>query len=619
MHNLLPARLLMALLFCVQLISLGLQAAEEDAAEFIAVGKSMRDAQIAFEAQQYGTARSLYQDLLQGELGGCSQIANISDSSSFPARSPLSERRSGGENNLESEALAICEHPLSWQTAIVRYNQALTLSKMAKWNAAAVQLKALNSTYALPKQLKARVSEQLAVALLEQARASSRNGSEENAEAVGLLKEALHIAQDDLQECCEALKASIEDELAKYLLLNDRQKLASISSYRQLAFLLSEAAYIEQLLQETAGADLDHKQMQPFLEQVYQSAQAGAAAWDLPVKLEPNATQLFLRLKEENHLAREGLIKKPIQASLTAFSDLNKVLQELLASMPPQPLQDSLKEAVQNFSNALEMHTLPPSQQHRLEEQLNALAGKADADQNGLRQIKAAQNTYQLALHSFKSGENSQAAYFLTAALQRLKRAHQDLSAQSKDEPRYYLETALAEQKNALELILAQEQYAKSAQPTSQMRDLPLHVQHAAGMAAEAFNTVALNWQKKWFESDNPAKQCQEKPWNEVFPLFYRGETAAITAEQLMQKAPLDLTVYHQKQAIDNWQAALTKLQNQTQSSSSSSSSQPPPPNQSGGGEKQNIEQVMQELVEMDQEDQPSKQPVGVKTVEKPW
>lgn len=498
--------------------------------------------------------------------------------------------------------------PNNWQQVLARYNLGTTQLMLQRNENATEQFRRLNNDYLLPEDLSKKITQQLGYALYLQAVEKHKTKKGSIDEIAVLFHDAMDVLSANTDDpCCQPLIEAIRVSLGNMLLEDENKELETLNLRSKTNVLLKR---IDDLL---ADLSIIQQQASSFshaeLAEIYSAI---APYWSLPPKVNPEVEKLFLKAQEEYKESIDLLQNSELLKAKQMATSSKNDLEELRAMLPQTPFLDKIDEANDLLTYARQMSVIPDYYLQNLQRRLKNLSEFSNVPESALKQLNAAQGVFDLVLESQKQKQYLQTHYYLLATSQRVMRAAYEFDVKNRYSPEYILETALQEQQNALNLVMILHDLSAHIKITDDMEELTFHVQGASQKIAEHFTPVVLAQQQKLFNGNDVQKQCQDKPWNEVFPLFYRGLTSAITAGQYLQQKQIlyKNTSHYQMQAIQNWQEALSKLK---KSPESSSQSQPP----SNSTEN---DQMTQSLIEMDIDDSeliptPSK----FKMVDRPW
>lgn len=499
--------------------------------------------------------------------------------------------------------------PNSWRQVLVRYNLGTSQLLLHRNEAAVEQFRHLNNDYLLPEELSKKVSQQLGYALYLQAEEKQKTKKASIDQIAGLFHDAMDVLDANSDDpCCQPLFEAIRVSLGNMLLTDENKELQTLNLRSKTNVLLKR---IDDLLTDLTIVESHASNFSlPELAEIYRTI---TPYWMIPAKISPESEKLFSKsedaYKQGLDLLQSGQLEKAKEMIIISQT----ALDELRALLPQTPFLDKIDEANDLLTYARQMSLIPVYYQQNLQKRLKNLAEFENLSESSQKQLSASQGIYDLVLESQKQKQYLQTHYYLLAASQRLMRAAYEFDAIDRFSPQYILETALQEQQNAYNLVIILQELSAHMKINDDMDELTFHVQSASQTIAEHFTPIALAQQQKFFNGNDPAKQCQDKPWNDVFPLFYRGLMAATTAGHYLQQKqiPYKQTAHYQMQAIQNWQEALSKLKKSSESSSKSSQ---PPPNLN------ETDQTTQSLIEMDLDDSelfPT--PSNYKMVDRPW
>ncbi len=503
---------------------------------------------------------------------------------------------------------ALGSDPAEWEAFLIQSNMANTYLWMGKWDLAAGKFRELLNNYELPEGLKEDTSLRFAYALYQNAIESARQQETTSEEVVVVLQEALSVLPKEAP-CCKKLYEAIEASLGNFLLLKENIVAARVSVRDKVALLVRRLQWWIDNLGFANEQKEKTSALLPF-------NQVEKSFWSHTATLLPKQQKIFFEAQTRYEQALQNLQSNHLEQAKVDFAAAKKKLEQLLESIPANTVADMLNFLVDKYNYVSGMTLLPAYERKILQARTNSLL-QENLPESTQKQMKAASGILELAFKADAAGQHKEAKYYLIASYQRVQRALYEFKTANKHTPQYVLESAIQEQQHALELAEMLDSLP-SSQQTEEMIALNQHVQAAAETIALGFTKIALIQQKLLFYSDDAAKQCQDEPWKEVFPLVYEGLSAAALAEKYIKRTPpsFGLANTAQKKAMEKWQSALQQL-NRPPQQQKQTSSQSSPTSQAN---EQEIEQMLQGIVEMDQDDKELKSSVNSpETVERPW
>lgn len=101
--------------------------------------------------------------------------------------------------------------------------------------------------------------------------------------------------------------------------------------------------------------------------------------------------------------------------------------------------------------------------------------------------------------------------------------------------------------------------------------------------------------------------RCQQKPWDQVIPLFEEGYQAIFGVQNLNKDQQINLNTNQQEKAIHVWKQALQLMQDNLAASATTAEEQQQNQEQPVNGESDKINEVLYLIQEMEAEDSPSR------------
>ena len=335
-------------------------------------------------------------------------------------------------------------------------------------------------------------------------------------------------------------------------------------------------------------------------------------------------TESLSSLKSEK-LAESQKLLEQARDSLKTF---------LLQVLSDNPLESILQMVILDYEDALIIN--PLIEQPLLELQL-ALQDVEKVGQKFSDKIKEhlayTRKTQQLSLEALKQNKPETATIFLREGYFAVQEALDLLKTQKDQTPINVLKYGLQEQKQAEELVSAAYKLIPIEGISPDLTKTLIHGQMDPINAVKDFISTVLLQEKTIFikHGQDPEKACQDKPWDEVIPLFQQGYETAQEAYQELQSnnPPWTSILQNQQNTIISWQMAIDKMaaheseskQKQQQQQQQQEQNPPPTNNPPGNEQPLSIEQKMRLLEHMEQEDkiQPlTHPPTSFKEV-KPW
>lgn len=161
------------------------------------------------------------------------------------------------------------------------------------------------------------------------------------------------------------------------------------------------------------------------------------------------------------------------------------------------------------------------------------------------------------------------------------------------------------------------------------MKEIWREEQEYVLQTSRQFLPAVLELQVKKYQGDGEFR-CQARPWDEVLPLFQKGWEEAKAANDLLQTKELEKALVHEGRALVAWQEALALLKKPVKDHSSpcqGSAKQPKPQEKAAPEEneaqvkpKEDMQDILRVLQELNQDDQLPKTDQGIKNPSlRPW
>ena len=286
----------------------------------------------------------------------------------------------------------------------------------------------------------------------------------------------------------------------------------------------------------------------------------------------------------------------------------------------PSPIWESIEKTLSTINDLLDKDPLPENVVKGLGSELDHIqslipnSGLDEAKKNQfLSLIKSAKQWHQFALDSLKQHRTSLDPLIFLTAIQQYLNKILSLFQNDVHTPHQSLQSAIMEQRNALDVTLLTDQLASKEELSSDLRFLLLTSQQRVQTLAKEFPNQVIKWQAAHFFPPAVKPLCQKKPWDQAMPLFYDGYDNASDAVDQIKSASnsLVLVLDDQKEAIKKWLLALENLDKASHENAEEKPAQ---------HAEHNITQVLQNIRDMEFDDTiPQPKPSLIQGVEKPW
>jgi hypothetical protein len=588
----------------------------------------MRQAQVFFEAKEYDQAKAIYQQLLQDNLP-------------------------------------------PWQVDIVMYDIGTVLLSQGHWDQAIHEFQAIpieeQTSPLLVQRLtanKALASLLQAISLLHMIEGTPTSTGDDYNKNIFLFRETLNAIEEAEKAACRLAQAKGQESCGSLLDLKEMR----LEAKRQFALLLQKYAdyhvshaSIEEgipLLISGVNAalshlsfleskDLDEKMKNRYLQLYLKEEKSWFPLWSaLKEKLAKETkkdskekSEVFL--KAEHHFMgaldsmKGGDFAQSLQQFNQSLASLNALMQQLFGG---DLLKAILHKLLSSYQRALAQNPLQESTLFSLQEEQKQIARLLKTSTSHPlveeRDIDKTEKTLASGQQALAQSKSLQARFFIEEARHLVRKMVELLNhaPSQKNIPENILESALADGEQALLLNRLRQQMEGREQISPEIDTLLLQAQARVLVTADPFLKDAVRQQVQAFTSPLVPQQedfrCQEKPWDDVIPLFNKGYLDAQQAKNLLADARRRSAAPLQERTLKSWKEALDKLRN----------FKPFPQNkpQAGGGgageqtkelEKQaqpqgtSLNDVLRLLQEMEQDDQskPKLFEIPVKQEERPW
>jgi len=348
---------------------------------------------------------------------------------------------------------------------------------------------------------------------------------------------------------------------------------------------------------------------------------------DLPQDLVTQAQQNYAEA-EKQFLDAMALMGKSdgLKTARQAFLESEKLLNTFLHLIwKDHPIQEIIQNLASLYFQALAQDPIQETTLFNLQITQNQMSSFLEAKQseqkheelkNVVQDVKKSTDILALALQSLSKIPQA-ARIYLEAAYFQIKRILR-LWEKKTEDPQTILEEAIEDQKNALSLNRMIEQLPNNNPENPGLDKVLLNFQQAPLTTMHPFLKKVILMQADSFENrkDN-FSNCQQKPWDEVFPLVEKGRQLAADAWNLLEKNPImrDQVMANQEEAVRYWQEALAKLkQKMNEEKQANLKEKQPPPASS------QLENALRLLQEMNQQDRrPHLEHAPVKEGLRPW
>ncbi|CUI17881.1 hypothetical protein PNK_2283 [Candidatus Protochlamydia naegleriophila] len=498
-----------------------------------------------------------------------------------------------------------------WQQALVLYNWGTVKLLQQEW------LQALHLFHSIPSS---SISSPLLLRSLALNKAAAHLGQAQLLATLTTqetLDEQLYLAWQGIKELKEAtaidcrMQRMEQDSstcvptkdlttlLKKALLTLDqiKQKLRSqyISSAGSNSLWIILKTALDNLSKQLSALEhIPASQKEPYSKVFLTQSQTLFPIWD---QLKSNISEADSNIEEALKHYSEAIIyleeqqlgqaQKSLQSSLQIIEKMaaSNPLDTLLLNYRITLLQDINESAIQSLIN----------------EQMELVVDNAQK-----ANLETATKFLNESLHAAQEGQLFKARFYIIYSQSILE----NLALETEEEKapinvlKHALQTAQAAQQ------LTQLAHLAESSPNSSNADLLSIIrkqQDDTLKQAAPFIPSLLDAQKSAFNNQK-GSHCQSHPWNQVIPLFEKGYLAAKQAKVWMALQPFQaLALFdQQKQTVKNWQQAL-KILEQAASSAEPESNQNQPPQSQKSSAKEDSNETLQMIQEMQSQDQPQK------------
>lgn len=567
----------------------------------------------------------------------------------------------------------------AWQKGVIQYNIGTALLEAGRLDEAITQFNAIPLSADSSPLLIKRIKGNVAAAYLRQGQhlmdALSEKGSlsQEDAEkAIYLFRESLGDIRKARAATCELSKLEGIDVCPP---THDLQ-MARAAAKQNLSFLLE--GYWPHVLPSLTLTDtapfmqaelisiqhqldlLGNPNMPPELKQKYlDNFAVGDSTWKVlwphfTVTLrdsyheEKNFTEMQRHLSDAEAAytkllvdIKAGNLKSAAAALATSSSSLNELMRLVWRLEPSQTVVQKLLSL---FQNAWEQVIIPEELLKLLQNELNQVAILL-REQHDIRNAASLNRSLDQAKHNVASAltnvqndQRQEARLFIFNASHEIKRILRLFNPEEMSTPKRILENAIDDLKHALTVsrlsynlsVDRSLQHTEHEDVKTMLADTQINTLSTASPFLKTVLTqqIAAYQAPKNSGGKNP---CQCKPWDEVLPLFNKGESAAaLAARMLQEKNPNQrAAMLKQELALKYWKEALDKLNRQRQGAKEEESPQEnqPQPSQNeeqqaeGPGRPASKDEALRLLLEMNQQDSKPQPAIHIqsKEGERPW
>lgn len=552
------------------------------------------------------------------------------------------EDAGNGERALEIYERILRMQIEPWQRARVRYNMGTVQLKLNEWTKSLEEFNALASRNNLSPEifLKSRINSAVALigkseewlsALEEQQVLSplqalvplsmmkeARNSCQEAHKELCIIKEWQgfnHCPEDD---CIELIQGKIFGLMNDILIRKERYQWQNMSLQDALNTLRENIKHFNEAFALVKDTALNPQALQSFKNEFKISIPLWNRLLELSTSLQPQYKNYMVKAAEAFKEASEKFNKGDIAASFLNMQKTLAFLDDARKFLPilPQPLA-TLERANKKISALLDAELDIDGVRafkENLQEAYKANNLSLSTSQNNVHP-QLWQKWRAWAEAALEKKQNRIALVFLTALQQDLNNAWKsNLSAKANITAQTELKTLIEQQHQALNIALIADPLGSQNQIDANLIMLLSSLQEDVVQNALAYGKQIVNWQKERYE-DRQRQSCLEKPWDLVVPAFFMGYLSAAEAKSEFTDAlpAFVLALDAQRNAITQWKEALKMLEESEKEQSTSTAS-------SSSSEAKSADVIVQDLMEMELEDRPSKASgIATPNIEKPW
>lgn len=310
-------------------------------------------------------------------------------------------------------------------------------------------------------------------------------------------------------------------------------------------------------------------------------------------------------------------------STANAIQSLKSSLDDLMAALKMnQGTENSLSNLAVDYTIALAYNQLSTDRIAPFTARLEQLVKEAPSD----AALAWALSQHTEGIKALDAGQPTIARIFLTSADHTLLKATQERTLNSQSTSEQRLANLLQDQAHALQIVAAVMDLPPEDRQSSSPFAVPLHdaMRRSQGRYESQIAPLVasvLQTQKRAFKGDGPQHEsCQSRPWGEVMPLVFLGESAAARASELLAepKSSLSTVFDYQKVAYRKWLKAIELLQ-ENATSSSRELSPPPPSSPSRTWWTDDSQRLLLQMNREDKEKSASQQPTSLPPGGKPW
>jgi len=574
---------------------------------------TMHQAEVLFEAEDYGRAISLYEILLDRQLE-------------------------------------------PWQQATLKYNIGTAELAQGKWEQALSFFQDISGNDLSPL-LKARLASNMAFARLMQAKdaaasfekqSAGNQGQEAYSQVLFLFNQTLNTLTLAEHASCELGEAEGAKEcivprdiiemrkeakigLAHFLETYSSYRLAHLSLQGAAAALLSETEALLKRLEFLQNSSMDESLKIQYATAYVDVADTWLPLWSFLKELEKKEKlemESALKQASKDFISGLDLMQKMrFEESQVEIKKSNVFLRDLLqAALDKTPLRESVRQLSASYDFLLEQDPLQEMTLNgvvQLQENFGKLLETAQKPELNVG-FQKAQGALESGKHAFEDFKLIQAHMWIEIARASIQGLGSQLESPSENKAKTILEQAIRQEQLALSLNRLRQQMQGREPSTEEVDALPSEAQKETVKVANGFLAAAIAYQREIFEKKPPESACQKHPWDEVIPLFTEGLNSAIRAADVLSQdvSRLRSVIPLGEMVLARWKEALSKLNAPTVSSQAEQEQQKKAEKAPSGTSTSSLNQVVRFIQEMEADDKSYsaiQESPAKSTVERPW
>lgn len=390
--------------------------------------------------------------------------------------------------------------------------------------------------------------------------------------------------EGDLVEMRSAIKRELAITAQKF----SERKIDEIPIKEGVPFLISGINLAQTYLEFMTVTFLSAEQKKAYLKLYSTDLDSWCSLWDAQQVKMKALEPAYLEFVKGAESLRQGELGESQLAFLSSEATLMKLMNSLWGD---DPLRDLLQKLIVSYQRALDQVPLQPPNLYRLVTQQNQVQELIEGSKLFSEYLTFSDTQLKSSLEYARKAKRFLSRFYLEEAKQWVRRVLRDDAG-----PEEVLEGAIQDQVHALTL-------SHLTDEIEQDKETPFSIlkgsQSFTLQTALPFISAVLEKQKQ----DWPTV-CQCKPWNQVIPLFVKGELAAINAQKMLEKDPVNpLVMIKQEEAVKYWKEALEKMRNPEEEQEPPQ--MPPPPQEQES--QTSMDEVLRQLQNMSKDDRKPK------------